>query len=469
MFTEQLATLYPFLTSLGLGLLIGLERERSPTARAGLRTFALVALAGTLGALLSEKTGAPWMLGAGLLILGGMMVASYFSVPDRDDPGTTTIAAVVVCYALGAMVWFRLEQLAVTLAILITALLYFKAELRDVSHSLTRLDLVSILQFAVLSFVILPILPNQDYGPYHALNPYQIWWMVVLISGLSLAGYAALRIAGQRHGSLLTGLFGGIASSTATTLAYSRHGRDNPQLVGMAALVILLANWVVLVRLSLVVAVLAPGLLWPMLTLFGSGAAAGLVVIWLTWRRLDGSPLAPTQAACRTLGSDSENSPRRDQFSTISPGNSRTIAQEMGEEWAGADSLQPEIPKSDRLLDMKNPTEIRAALGFGLLYAGVLFAAAWLSDLVGSQGVYAVALVSGLTDVDAITLSSLRLFGLGNLQAEQVATTVLLAILANIAFKSGLATAIGGARLARQVLPGMAAVAGGLVLGWWLV
>lgn len=414
MFTEQLATLYPFLTSLGLGLMIGLERERSPTARAGLRTFALVALAGTLGALLSEKTGAPWMLGAGLLILGGMMVASYFSVPDRDDPGTTSIAAVVVCYALGAMVWFRLEQLAVTLAILITALLYFKAELRDVSHSLTRLDLVSILQFAVLSFVILPILPDQDYGPYHALNPYQIWWMVVLVSGLSLAGYAALRIAGQRHGSLLTGLFGGIASSTATTLAFSRHGRDNPQLVGMAALVILLANWVVLVRLSLVVAVLAPGLLWPMLTLFGSGAAAGLVVIWLTWRRLDGSPLAPT-------------------------------------------------------LDMKNPTEIRAALGFGLLYAGVLFAAAWLSDLVGSQGVYAVALVSGLTDVDAITLSSLRLFGLGNLQAEQVATTVLLAILANIAFKSGLASAIGGTRLARQVLPGMAAVAGGLVLGWWLV
>lgn len=412
--TDQLATLYPFLTSLALGLMIGLERERSPAAKAGLRTFSLVALAGTLGALLSEKTGAPWVLGAGLLIMGGMMVTTYFKATETEDPGTTTIAAVVVCYALGAMVWYDLEQLAVTLAILTTALLYFKPELRGVSRNLTRLDLVSILQFSVLSFVILPILPNQEYGPYHALNPYQIWWMVVLVSGLSLAGYAALRIAGQRRGTLLTGLFGGIASSTATTLAFSRHGRNSPQLAGMAALVILLANWVLLVRLSLLVAVLAPDLWRPMLTLLGGGALAGLIVLYLAWRRLDDQHTAPT-------------------------------------------------------LEMNNPTEIRAALSFGLLYAAVLFASAWLSDLVGSHGVYAVALISGLTDVDAITLSSLRLFNLGNLQIDQTANAILLAILANIAFKSGLAAVIGGAAVARLVIPGMAAVAGGLVLGWLLI
>jgi uncharacterized membrane protein (DUF4010 family) len=412
--SDQLSALFPFLTSLALGLLIGLERERSPAAKAGLRTFSLVALAGTLGALLSQKTGAPWVLGAGLLIMGGMMVASYFKDGESEDPGTTTIAAVVVCYALGALVWFGMEQLAVTLAILTTALLYFKPELRDATRSLTRLDLVSILQFAVLSFVILPILPDQDYGPYNALNPYQIWWMVVLISGLSLAGYAALRIAGQRHGTLLTGLFGGIASSTATTLAFSRHSRDSAHMTGMAALIILLANWVVLVRLAVLVAVLQPALLRPMLTLLGGGALAGLAMLYLFWRRLAEKPSTP-------------------------------------------------------VLEMKNPTELRAALGFGLLYAGVLFAAAWLSDWVGSHGVYAVALVSGLTDVDAITLSSLRLFGLGNLQPQQVATTVLLALLANIAFKSGLATVIGGGSLARQVVPGMTAVAGGLVMGWLAV
>ncbi len=414
MLTDQLATLYPFLTSLAIGLLIGLERERSPFARAGLRTFSLVALAGTLGGLLAEKSGAPWMLGAGLLVMGGMMVATYFKATESEDPGTTTVAAVVVCYALGAMVWYDLEQLAVTLAILTTALLYFKPELRGVSRNLTRIDLVSILQFAVLSFVILPILPNQDYGPYKALNPYQIWWMVVLISGLSLAGYAALRIAGQRLGTLLTGLFGGITSSTATTLAFSRHARSTPALAGMAALVILLANWVVLVRLSVLLAVLAPALLRPMLMLLGGGALAGLIVIYLAWRRLDPQNDTPT-------------------------------------------------------LEISNPTEIRAAFSFALFYTAVLFAAAWLSDWVGSQGVYAVALVSGLTDVDAITLSSLRLFNLGNLQVDQTVNTILLAVLANILFKSGLAAVIGGRALARRVLPGMAAVAGGLVLGWLLV
>ncbi len=410
---DPLSALFPFLTSLALGLLIGLERERSPAAKAGLRTFSLVALAGTVGALLSEKTGAPWVLGGGLLVMGGMMVASYFKDDEAEDPGTTTIAAVVVCYGLGAMVWFGLEQLAVTLAILATALLYFKPELRGVSRSLTRLDLVSILQFAVLSFVILPILPDRDFGPYQALNPYQIWWMVVLISGLSLAGYAALRIAGQRHGTLLTGLFGGIASSTATTLAFSRHSRNSAPMTGMASLIILLANWVVLVRLSILVAVLQPALLRPALTLLGGGAVAGLAMLYLFWRKLAEKPATPA-------------------------------------------------------LEMKNPTELRAALGFGLIYAAVLIATAWLSDLVGSQGVYAVAVVSGLTDVDAITLSSLRFFGMGSLQPDQVTTTLLLALLANILFKTGLAAGIGGAALARQVLPGMAAVAGGLVVGWWL-
>lgn len=408
---DRIALLYPFLTSLAIGLLIGLERERSPAARAGLRTFSLVALAGTLGAVLAEKTNAPWLLAAGLLVLGGMMVATYWRDPVEGDPGTTTVAAVVVCYALGALVWYGLEQLAVTLAVATTALLYFKPELSGVSRSLTRLDLVSILQFAVLSFVILPILPNQNYGPYNALNPYQIWWIVVLISGLSLAGYAALRVAGPRHGTLLTGLFGGIASSTATTLAFSRHGRDSPQLAGMAALVILLANWVVLARLSVLIVVLAPTLLLSVLPVFIGGALGGLVVIYLAWRNLDTRDDAPR-------------------------------------------------------LEMKNPTEIRAALSFGVLYAVVLFAAAWLSDLVGSRGVYAVALVSGLTDLDAITLSSLRLFNLGNLQAHETATAILLAMLANTVFKSGLAVVIGGATLARKVLPGMLAVAAGLVLGW---
>ena len=164
-----------FATSLAIGLLIGLERERSPSARAGLRTFALVAMFGTLAAMLTEKTNATWFLVGGLLIVGFMTIAAYFRHQDDSsaDPGTTTIAAIIICYGLGAIVWYGDTKLAVMLAIITTILLYFKTELHGITQNLGRRDLVSILQFAVLTFIILPILPDENFGPYLAINPYQ--------------------------------------------------------------------------------------------------------------------------------------------------------------------------------------------------------------------------------------------------------------------------------------------------------
>ena len=402
-----------FMVSLAIGLMIGLERERSPAAKAGLRTFSLVALAGTIGALLADKTGSPWLLAAGLLILGGMMVSSYYRMPEEGDPGTTTIAAIVVCYGLGAMVWYGYVELAVSIGILSTVLLYFKTELRGVSQRLTRTDLVSILQFAVLSLVILPLLPDRSFDHYGVLNPTQIWWMVVLISGISLAGYAALRIAGERKGALLTGLLGGAISSTATTLTFARNCRGNPGLAGIATVIILLANWMVLFRLSIVIAIVMPAMLPRLAPILAGGAAAGVVGILVIWRRLAEKPQPPS-------------------------------------------------------LKVQNPAEIRTALTFGALYALVLFASAWLSDLAGNHGLYGVAVVSGLTDVDAITLSSLRLFGLGNILAEQAETVILLALLANIAFKTLLAGILSGGTLARPVALGMALCSAGLLATWLL-
>jgi len=209
----ELAALPHFLTSLAIGLLIGLERERSPGSRAGLRTFALVALFGTLAAMLSEEANMPWLLLGGLLIVGLMTIAAYSRAKDDSaDPGTTTVAAILVCYGLGAAVWYGNDTLAIMLAIITTVLLYFKTELHGITEKLSRRDLISILQFAVLTFIILPILPDKNYGPYEAIDPYQIWLMVVLISGVSLAGYVALQFIGPRHSAVL-GLFGGLVSS----------------------------------------------------------------------------------------------------------------------------------------------------------------------------------------------------------------------------------------------------------------
>lgn len=397
--------LFTFATSLALGLLIGLERERNPNAKAGLRTFALTALLGTLAALLADKTGSPWFLAAALVGVAGFILTAYLGSRDTE-PGTTTQVALLVCFGLGAMVWYGEQTLAIMLAIVTTVLLYFKAELEGISKSLTRRDLVSMLQFAVVTFIVLPVLPNQNFGPYSTLNPYQIWLMVVLISGVSLSGYVALRIFGLRYGAVLLGLLGGLVSSTATTLVYAKHSRTDAEMRKLAVTVILLANLVVMLRLAVLAAIIAPSLLARLLPVLGAGFALGLAITLYQWRR---------QHAHGTL-------------------------------------LMP---------DMKNPTELRAALSFGLLYAIVLLAAAWLSDYAGEKGLYAVALVAGLTDVDPITLSTLRLLDMGQVVQQQAVTAIMLALLANLIFKLGLVFTIGGRALGVACLPTLAAVAVG--------
>lgn len=397
-----------FLISLGIGLFMGLERERRPSARAGVRTFALVSLLGTLTAMLGQLTGSVWLPAAGLAAVAAMMIAANALHPDEKDPGTTSVVALLVCYGLGALAWHGQVQLAVMLAIGVTALLYFKTELEGISTRLSARDLMSILQFAVLSLVVLPVLPNKEYGPYLAFNPHQVWMMVVLISGVSLLGYAALRLIGGRHGVTVVGIFGGVVSSTATTLVFSRHGRSGA--VPTAAIVILLANLTMMLRLLVYAAVLSPRLLGHVALVIGPGILLAVLASLPLWRGLNGDKDLP-------------------------------------------------------LPETRNPTELRAALGFGLLYAAILLLAAWLSDLLGSKGMYALALVSGLTDVDAITLSSLRLFDLAKLNEAAVITTIALAAMANLAFKLGLATVIGGAGLARKVWPGMIAAGVGMGVG----
>ena len=404
-----------FSTALGIGLLIGMERERRPDSAAGLRTYALVSMLGCLFALLGEKTGGPWMLVAGLLVLAGAMVASNFSTRQEEQyRGFTSEAAIIVTYGLGAAIWHGYATLAVMLAITTTILLYFKAELRRFSERTTPKDLNSILQFAVLSLVILPILPSADFGPYNAINPRQVWWMVVLISGLALFGYLALRIVGARQGAALLGIFGGLASSTATTMMFSRHARDHAHLIKMAAIVILIANVMVMLRLGLISGVVAPALLTQVAIVFTCGVVPGVAMALYGWKALS----------------------------------------------AGGELPMPEV---------KNPTELKTAISFGLLYALVLLASAWLQDIAGNSGLYIVALASGLTDADASVLSTLRMLNLEKISDDEAVIAITLALLANLIFKIGLVLSIGGAKLARHALPGLLAIGIGMAGGLMLV
>ena len=403
------AQLPAFAASLAIGLLIGLERERHPRARAGLRTFALIALLAAILAYLADVLGTPWILITGFVIVGAMIVATYAREEAYTEPGTTTIAALLVCYSLSAMVWYDQVRTAVMLAVVTVILLYFKTELRGIARRLTRRDLISVMQFAVLTLIILPLLPDEDYGRYGVFNPYRIWLIVVLISGISLAGYIALRVVGQRYGAPLLGFLGGLVSSTATTLVYARHARGHAQLQGLAVFVIVIANIVVLIRLAVLSAIVSPNIVTTLLPILLSGFLAGVLALLYLWRRNSGEKEAP-------------------------------------------------------MPDIKNPTELRAALSFALVYTVVVFLAAWMSHVAGEKGLYALALISGLTDVDAISLSALRLFNVGQLAAEQAAIAIVLAVFSNIAFKLGMVLVVAGKDPFRRCVIAMGAVATGLIV-----
>ena len=410
--SEELGAPLKFLTSLAIGLLLGLQRERTPSAKAGLRTFALVALFGTASGLIADAAKSAWIIAASLALVGLMIIAAYRHESDRTevDSGTTTVIAVLLCFGLGVMVWYDRSQLAVAIAIVATVLLHFKSELHGFSERLSQQDLASILQFAVLTFIVLPLLPDKGFDPYRVLNPHHIWLMVVLVSGVSLAGYLALRLAGPGKSLLLIGAFGGLVSSTATTLVYAREGRAQPALAPSGSVIIAISNLVVLARLAVISAVVAPGAVHVTLPVLGCGLVLGAVPLF---NRLRTAMTAPEL----------------------------------------------------KVLEVSNPTQLRVALGFGAIYAIVLVGSAWLSERAGSQGLYAVAVVSGLVDVDAITLSSLNLFAGGGITAAVAATAIGIAYLAAVAFKLAVVLVIGSIDLLRRVALALLAPALGIVAG----
>ncbi len=415
---HDLQSIFALATSAGIGLLVGLERERNPRAKAGLRTFALIAVLGTLSMMLSQALSSGWILAAALLVVGGTVAGAHFMDPETkvDASGTTTVIAAAVVFALGAMIALGERQLAVGLGVGVTVLLYFKTELEGFSHRLTTQDLSSMLRFAVLSAVILPLLPDRPFaesGPLHALNLFNLWLMVVLISGVSLSGYVAWRLTLGRHGLLVTGVVGGLASSTATTLVAAREVRDRTHPPAVAQMIILLANSTMFVRVMLVVALVSPAVAPSVATAMGPALLLALPAIAWHWR---------------------------------------TVAE--------ATHVSPD--------EYKNPTNLVTAVAFGAGYALILVLAAMAAQHIGTEGVYGLALVSGLTDVDAITLSMLQLASTGALTEKAAATAIALAVGSNLVLKTAIVFFAGGRQLGLQTalafVPPLAGIAAGIAL-----
>lgn len=400
--------------SLGLGLLVGIQRERVDAPLAGVRTFALITLFGTLCALLGTMFGL-WLVAAGLaaVTLITVMGNAMLMRAGSKATGITTEIAILLMYGIGAYLVFGDRGVAVVLAGGVTVLLHFKPAMHRFVERLGETDMRVMMQFVLISLVILPVLPDRAYGPFAVLNPREIWWMVVLVVAISLGGYIVLKLYGERAGALLAGVIGGLVSSTATTVSFARRATGARSQITAPAIVILLASTVVYVRVLIEVFVAAPsaaGRIVPPITIL---LLAAIVLCVVQWRRT-----------------------RRERI---------------------------ELPEP------RNPTEMRAALLFGAMYGLVVVAVAAARRYFGESGVYAAAGISGLTDMDAITLSTSRLAERGALPPGVVWRAIVIAVLANLVFKGATVWALGGAALGRRIalLFALQAAVGAALLVLW--
>lgn len=408
--------------ALAIGLLMGVERgwqarEVPEGGRvAGIRTFALIGLLGGVVGWFGHTMG-PLALGAGFIAVAAVVVASHVMRATRGshDVGVTTEVAEITAFALGALAAMGEGAAAAACGVIATALLGSKETLHGWVRRLESLELRAAIKLLLISVVLLPVLPNQGYGPEEALNPYKLWLLVVMVAAISFLGYFAIKIAGPRIGSLLTGVFGGLASSTALTVSFARMGRTSPGMQPLLAAGVAVANATMYARLWLIVFVLNSDMGARLALPLGAMAVAGLVAAWLLWRARaeEGKP--------------------------------------------GATALS-------------NPFELGMAIKFALLLTLVIVASKLLQNWGGSAGLYLLAAAAGLADVDAVALSMSQMGGKGVALTVAV-TAVTIAAFVNTGVKAVLVATLCGGVMARRTLYavcGVILVGSGALAARWL-
>ena len=395
-----------FGAAIAIGFLIGLQREFATGGKnreivAGERTFSLMGLVGALAAMAADVLDAPIAFFGIILLLGIFSAVAYFIDAWRGHVGLTTEAAMVVTILIGALCYWGYLALAVAIGIATTTLLSLKLETDRLVSNLTRQDIFAALQFAVISAIVLPVLPNESFfaAPFDVLNPFKIWLMVVFITGISFLGYVAIKVVGPEQGIGLTGFLGGLVSSTAVTLSFSERSSRQPKLSKPFALAIMVAWTVMFSRVLIEVGVLNRALLsvvW--VPLAAAGFVGLLYIVYL-------------------------------HFS------------------------QRAAEKGD--VKVANPFDLASAIKFGLLYGVVLLISRAAHMYFGNTGILISSLISGIADVDAITLSMADLSRTGVVKIETASQAIVVPAMSNTIVKRGIALMGGSPELRKALWPGI--------------
>jgi len=399
MFDLDLA--FRFAAALGLGLLLGIERERKRDAElffGGVRTFALIALLGAVGAFMERELNQGWLIIAAFVALSALVIVSYATTAARGELGITTEISAMLAFIVGALCGWQHVGVASVATVVCLLLLTFKDFLHRLARRVELADIEATLTFAVISVIILPLLPNQNFGPppLDVINPYKIWLMVVLIAGLNFLGYVLVKVLGNEHGLALTGILGGLVSSTAVTLSFSQRSRREPEMSSAFVLAIVIAWTIMFLRVVIMVGIINRALAASLAVALGCMALAGLLVCLALWRRR---------------------------------------AHETGVVTAGA-----------------NPFELGEAIKFGLLFGIVTIVAKAAEVYLGATGLYLAGAVAGATDVDAIALSMANRATTTPESIKIAAYTIVIAVISNTLVKAGMVAFMGAPAMRRTIV-----------------
>lgn len=386
------SALVRLLVALAVGLLIGLDRERAETRKArrlfaGIRTFPLIALAGAVPMLLLPDTGVVFLV-VSFLAVAGVALVAYIRGSAGGHLGATTEMAALTTFLLGCLAGAGHLVVAAATGVAVAVLLVAKPRLERFSRRLSNEELSAALELAVVSVIVLPVVPNHGYGPWGVLNPFDIWLVVVLVSGLSFAGFVAVRFFGEGRGTLMAGAIGALVSSTAVTVAMANSSRLAPRSSATAAAAAVLASAIMCLRVA-VFAGLVNGAILPRLL---------PVVAIMT---LEG-------VACAAF---------------LQRGGARSATR-------------------SREAAVANPSSLMAAVVFALIYAGILLLVRAAQEYLGTSGIYLAAALSSLADVDAVAIAVTNLGGsTGNWNAAALAVSI--AMVSNTLVKLGISVALG--------------------------